>query len=139
MASNYFNDNKIMNGTAIPTKGTFKVGDIIVNIGENNVDEPMWICTEAGSPGTWEVLGNTPELNLNIDDSLNQVYTTSNSVLEFESDGDEQIELVSGLEGETLRNLLPKISKDTNDWYMDYPSVPEVNVTVSPLTATPSG
>ena len=121
MASNYFNDNKIMNGTAIPTKGTFKVGDIIVNIGENNVEEPMWICTEAGSPGTWEVLGNTPELNLNIDDSLNQVYTTSNSVLEFESDGDEQIELVSGLEGETLRNLLPKISKDTNDWYMDYP------------------
>lgn len=120
MASNYFNDNKIMNGTAIPTKGTFKVGDIIVNIGENNVDEPMWICTEAGSPGTWEVIGNTPELNLDIDDSLNKVYTTTNSVLEFESDGDEQIELVSGLEGETVRNMLPKISKNTLDWYMDY-------------------
>lgn len=55
---NYLKNNKIMVASAIPTQGTFKVGDIIVNNGENNAEEPMWVCTEAGSPGTWEVVGS---------------------------------------------------------------------------------
>ena len=139
MASNYFNNNKLMNGTSIPTKGTFKVGDIIVNIGENATEEPMWICVEAGSPGVWEVLGNTPEIDLNINDSLNQTYSTSGGVLEFESEGNEQIELISGFEGETIKNLLPKISKDTNDWFMDFPDGVSVSGDIVTFTSGTDG
>ena len=57
MVNNYFNNNEIMNGTAIPTEGTFNVGDIVVNVGPNASAEPMWICIEAGTPGNWEVVG----------------------------------------------------------------------------------
>ena len=62
--NNYFSNNNIFNGTEIPTQGKFDVGDIIVNIGENAEEEPMWMCIEAGEPGVWKVVGKVEEIDL---------------------------------------------------------------------------
>ena len=53
----YFKSNKIMIGSSVPTEGSYSKGDIIVNNGENADKEPMWVCTESGNPGKWEVVG----------------------------------------------------------------------------------
>ena len=55
--NSFFTANNIKVGTSIPTSGTYSKGDIVVNIGENTATEAMWICTKAGTPGTWEVVG----------------------------------------------------------------------------------
>ena len=55
--NSFFTNNKIEIKTGKPTSGSYKKGDIIVNIGTNNTTEPMWICVEDGSPGVWEVVG----------------------------------------------------------------------------------
>ena len=55
--NSFFTANNIKVGTEIPTSGTYSKGDIVVNIGNNTANEAMWICTEAGTPGTWEVVG----------------------------------------------------------------------------------
>lgn len=55
--NSFFTANNIKVGTEIPTSGTYSKGDIIVNIGNNTANEAMWICAEAGTPGTWEVVG----------------------------------------------------------------------------------
>ena len=55
--NSFFTANNIKVGTEIPTSGTYSKGDIIVNIGNNTATEAMWICVEAGTPGTWEVVG----------------------------------------------------------------------------------
>jgi len=56
----YFTENRIMKGSAIPTEGTYLTGDMIINTNPvTSIDEPMWICNEGGSPGKWEVLGDT--------------------------------------------------------------------------------
>lgn len=55
----YFQDNKIETGTSVPSSGDYKKGDIIINIGENSSQTPMWICTNSGNPGTWENIGES--------------------------------------------------------------------------------
>ena len=55
--NSFFTANNIKVGTQIPTTGTHSKGDIVVNIGNNTATEAMWICVEAGTPGTWEVVG----------------------------------------------------------------------------------
>ena len=57
----YFSNNRIFTGTEKPTQGKFGVGDIIVNIGPNSAEEPMWICVEAGTPGVWELCSGVNE------------------------------------------------------------------------------
>ena len=53
----FFMNNRFMAGLAVPTEGDYSKGDVMVNIGENASQEPMWICIEAGNPGVWEVVG----------------------------------------------------------------------------------
>ena len=53
----FFTNNRFMAGLAVPTEGNYSKGDVMVNIGENASQEPMWICIEAGNPGVWEVVG----------------------------------------------------------------------------------
>ena len=57
----YFSNNKIFTGTEKPAQGKFDAGDIIVNIGPNSAEEPMWICVEAGTPGVWELCSGVNE------------------------------------------------------------------------------
>lgn len=51
---NYFSDKYLMTSDSIPTEGSFEVGDIVINTGENISEEPFWICTESGTPGVWQ-------------------------------------------------------------------------------------
>ena len=47
----------IIHADAIPTTGTFKVGDMVIRITPFPTKNMGWICTEAGSPGTWTEFG----------------------------------------------------------------------------------
>ena len=73
----YFTENRIMKGTAIPTEGTYLTGDMIINNGENAMDEPMWICNEGGTPGKWGPVSNT---NTTIVPSYNGMLKSKASV-----------------------------------------------------------
>ena len=48
-----FENKKFMNGTEIPTSGTFRQGDIVWN--ENTVSSGYvgWVCVRTGTPGEW--------------------------------------------------------------------------------------
>ena len=45
-------------GTAIPAAGTFNVGDRIWSTAPAAGGAPGWICTTAGTPGTWKAMAN---------------------------------------------------------------------------------
>lgn len=44
--------------TAAPTTGTWKRGDIVWNSQPSALGTPGWICTTAGSPGTWSAMAS---------------------------------------------------------------------------------
>lgn len=44
--------------TAAPTTGTWKQGDIVWNSQPAAGGTPGWVCTTAGSPGTWKAMAN---------------------------------------------------------------------------------
>lgn len=44
--------------TAAPTVGTWKVGDQIWNTAPAAAGAPGWICTTAGTPGTWKAMAS---------------------------------------------------------------------------------
>jgi len=52
-----FENKKFMNGTEIPTTGTFRQGDIVWN--ENTVSSGYvgWVCVRSGTPGEWRPFG----------------------------------------------------------------------------------
>ena len=55
--NNYFVNNKITLAEELPTTGTYKMGDIIINpwsVGKNI----GWVCTDDGEPGEWAELLN---------------------------------------------------------------------------------
>jgi hypothetical protein len=47
----------IAKGTAIPTDGTWKVGDKIENTNPAAGGYMGWVCVTAGSPGAWKGYG----------------------------------------------------------------------------------
>ena len=51
----FFNQS---NGTAAPTSGTWARGDIMWNTTPSSGGPPGWVCTTAGSPGTWKAMAN---------------------------------------------------------------------------------
>ena len=51
--SNYFETNKIEKRDSIPLSGNYTKGDLIINTGVDSTSNPMWICTETGTPGKW--------------------------------------------------------------------------------------
>ena len=55
--NNYFVNNKIILAEELPTTGTYKMGDIIINpwSAGSNIG---WICTDDGEPGEWAELLN---------------------------------------------------------------------------------
>jgi len=44
-------------GTAAPTTGTYEVGDILYNSAPTAGGTIGWVCTTAGTPGTWKTFG----------------------------------------------------------------------------------
>lgn len=53
LANNIF----ICEGKPENGKTPYRKGDVIINIGENRQNEPMFICVENGAPGKWMVVG----------------------------------------------------------------------------------
>lgn len=50
--------NKQLTGIAKPTTGTFSVGDKLINTAPVAGGFTGWVCTVAGSPGTWKGFGS---------------------------------------------------------------------------------
>lgn len=48
----------VMQGTAAPTTGTWLRGDIVWNTAPAAGGTPGWVCTTAGTPGTWKAMAN---------------------------------------------------------------------------------
>ena len=91
--NNYFKDNKFMIGSSAPTSGTYKVGDIVVNSGSNSAEVPMWICIEAGTPGTWEVFNSGGMNETEIQNYItNIVQTQAISAVDYTDGIDIQID-----------------------------------------------
>jgi len=64
--NNYFLENKITLGEEIPTTGTYKMGDIIINPWSVGA-EIGWICTDNGEPGEWaQIINGKPDTDVNI-------------------------------------------------------------------------
>lgn len=55
------NNNSITYASSAPTTGTWKQGDIVFNNGTGDEDYVGWVCTSAGTPGTWYQFGGTIE------------------------------------------------------------------------------
>jgi len=51
------NGRVITSGTAIPTTGTHAVGEIVFNSAPTAGGKIGWVCTTAGTPGTWKAFG----------------------------------------------------------------------------------
>lgn len=51
------NINQISYASAAPTTGTYKRGDIILNNAPSASGFIGWVCTTAGTPGTWKTWG----------------------------------------------------------------------------------
>ena len=49
--------NTVGYSSAAPTTGTFRQGDIFFNTGAASAGYAGWICTVAGTPGTWNTFG----------------------------------------------------------------------------------
>ena len=56
--------NSIILGDGIPEGNqiTYRKGDIIVNVGEKRVEEPMYVCVETGAPGKWTAIAGVQVL-----------------------------------------------------------------------------
>lgn len=57
----YLNAN-VRAGTAAPTTGTWGRGDIVMNTAPSPSQVLFWVCTVAGTPGTWLPMSATPSL-----------------------------------------------------------------------------
>jgi hypothetical protein len=53
-----FVDTTTFSGTAAPTAGTWKRGDVVMNSTPSAGGTPGWVCTTAGTPGTWKAMSN---------------------------------------------------------------------------------
>ena len=51
-------DMTITYDEAIPTTGTWKVGDVCHKVNPTAGGTPGWVCTASGSPGTWKAMAN---------------------------------------------------------------------------------
>jgi hypothetical protein len=54
----HINGASVTSGTAAPTSGAWKVGDICWNKNPSASGAPGWMCTAAGTPGTWKAMSS---------------------------------------------------------------------------------
>lgn len=51
-----FGVQRIFYGSAAPTAGTWKLGDVVLNNAPSAAGVPGWVCVTAGAPGTWKAM-----------------------------------------------------------------------------------
>ena len=81
----------VIQGTEVPTTGTYAAGTVLANLNPTPGLPLMWICTVSGSPGTWEPFLFSPnittapatavEITAQNSDTILQIDTTMNSVM----------------------------------------------------------
>lgn len=54
----FYGSIEVYAGTAAPTSGTYKQGDKMINSAPSVGNPKGWVCTVAGTPGTWVSEGN---------------------------------------------------------------------------------
>ena len=54
----YINTKALTTASAIPTTGTWAQGDVVFNSNATSGQPAGWMCTVAGSPGTWKAMAN---------------------------------------------------------------------------------
>lgn len=59
-------ENQVSFGDGIPTGGAYALGDIVIYDGSSTEKPYGWRCTAAGSPGTWESIGQSAILRVYI-------------------------------------------------------------------------
>ena len=92
--------NSLLIGDEIPTnpKMTYRKGDIIINIGEKQKSEPIYICTKTGNPGDWMTIyadgsssgGGSVEAYLNIKGTVENVEALD-ALVESAAPGDSYL------------------------------------------------
>ena len=92
--------NSLLIGDEIPTnpKMTYRKGDIIINIGEKQKSEPIYICTKTGNPGDWMTIyadgsssgGSSVEAYLNIKGTVENVEALD-ALVESAAPGDSYL------------------------------------------------
>lgn len=56
-SGNVFGNYVIYRGSAAPTTGTWKAGDILLDVTPSAGGTIGWVCVTAGTPGTWKTFG----------------------------------------------------------------------------------
>lgn len=99
---------RIVGATAggAPASGTFLIGDCVVD----RVNACIWVCTTAGSPGTWAVSGLDPELAYS-ELTTNPANITSTTV----TDIGLSITLTAPTRPVMVHFYAPRIREDTAD------------------------
>jgi hypothetical protein len=85
---------------ALPTAGTWKVGQIVWNSAPAATGAVAWLCTVAGTPGTWVAMitsANTADIVRNVQ-AITSATTVTPSYL------NEQVEITAQATGLTLAN-----------------------------------
>lgn len=54
----WYSDDRAFTGSAAPTAGTWIRGSIVWNYAPSAGGTPGWVCTAAGTPGTWKAMAN---------------------------------------------------------------------------------
>jgi hypothetical protein len=57
-ASNPGYGSKIFTGSAAPTGGTYRIGDMVFDTSPSAGGTIGWVCTVGGTPGTWKTFGS---------------------------------------------------------------------------------
>lgn len=51
------NENRFYSGSAAPTAGEFRHGDVVFDSTPSASGFIGWVCTASGTPGTWKTWG----------------------------------------------------------------------------------
>ena len=57
LVGNFGVENRLFSGSAAPTIGDWRRGDIVFNSAPAANGTIGWVCTTAGRPGTWKTFG----------------------------------------------------------------------------------
>ncbi len=135
-------------GTAAPGAGDYEQGDIVYNSDPDAGDRIGWVCTVAGTPGTWEefgVIGDIDTAHI-ANDAIENAQIADGAVTPDKTSdipilyylGDPLLSVDDDIVGST--NMIVgdyTLSSDPNPYTMDVPRIVTVTRTVDGNADTP--